>query len=85
MVAQGSIWDNEEFMEWFNSRPVRIQAAIRYRPPDKRYRVNDGPFPAMIHSYNIDENDEVTMKVDVLSPLMPRRVFGVHMKDLVEA
>lgn len=78
------MWDNEEWMEWFNARPPAIQALIRERPPSVPYRVSGGAFPGWIHSYDEEESGGVSMKVDIESPLFPRRVFGLKPEDLTE-
>ena len=74
---------NEEFMRWYNGRPAKVQALIRLRPPHRDYRLQEGAFPASIYSYDEEEGGDVTMQVDVHSPLMPRRVFGVKPRHLI--
>ena len=82
MVAQASLWDNPEFMEWFNARPEKIQALIRQCPPDREYRVQGGAFPGRIYSYDEEEGGGVSMKVNIESPLFPRTVFGLKPEHL---
>lgn len=75
------IFDNTEFMEWFNGRPPEVQQVIRKYPPDVEYKL-DGPFPAWIYSYDVEEDGNISLTVDVLSPLIPRKVFGVKPENL---
>lgn len=75
------IFDNPEFLEWFNNRPVKVQEVIRRYPPDREY-VLHGPWPVTIFSYDEEEDGRITVQVDVHSPILPRRVFGVKPETL---
>ena len=75
------IFDDADFMEWFNGRPVEVQNVIRKYPPNVEYRLG-GPFPVYIYSYGVEMDGNISLTVDVQSPFMPRRVFGVKPEDL---
>lgn len=79
-----SLWDDEEWMDWFNERPPAIQALIRQFPPNKPYRVGEGAFPALIYSYDEEKSGGVSMTVQIESPFFPRQVFGVKPEGLTE-
>jgi len=81
MVAKADIFDDSEFLEWFNNLPIAVQEVIKKYPPDREYKLF-GPFPVTIHSYEENESDGITLKVDVHSPIRPRRVFGVKPESL---
>ena len=81
MVAKADIFDNPEFLEWFDKRPSAIKEVIRKCPPDIEYSLS-GPFPVTIHSYDENEDGSITLKVDVHSPFLARRVFGVKPESL---
>lgn len=83
-MRKRTIWDEPEFMEWFESRPEDVQAMIRRFPPGRPYRLHGGPFPSYIYCYSVADDGAVTMQVDVESPFLPRRVFGVEPEDLQE-
>jgi len=78
------MWDDPEFKEWFNSKPKKIQELIKKCPPNKQYRIKGGTFPGTIHSYDEEKNGDVSMKVNIHSPLMPRKVFGLKPEHLEE-
>ena len=82
MVTKATLWDNPEFMEWFNARPEKIQALIRQCPPDRMYRVQGGASPGLIYSYDEEEGGGVSMKVTIGSPFFPRTVFGLKPEHL---
>ena len=69
-------------MEWFNSRPFCIQEIIKKYPPNKEYRIGDSPFPVTIYCYSEEQDGNVSLKVDVHSPILPRRVFGIEPEAL---
>ncbi len=83
-MRNADIFDNEDFMEWLNGRPLCIQKVIRSYPPDVEYKLN-GLFPVNIHSYDEEKDGNISLTVDVHSPFMPRRVFGVNPESLQEA
>lgn len=77
-----NLWENSQWVDWYNSRPDAIKEAIQGWPPDVAYKVHGGLFPAFIHSYDLEQDGSVTMKMDIQSLLLPRRVFGVKGADL---
>jgi hypothetical protein len=79
---EDNIWENEEFSDWVKDRPQKIQEVIKKCPPNKKYRLSNGHFPVYIYSYYEEEGGDVKLKVDVVSPFFPRRVFGVKPEDL---
>ncbi len=81
MVARTDCFDDAEFIEWFNNRPVNVQEVIREYPPDRKYKLH-GPFPVTIYAYEENKDGSVTLEVDVNSPILPRRVFGVKPESL---
>ena len=82
MNTHGPLWDNAEFMEWFNSRPEKIQAAIRACPPWQFYRVQGGIFQGQIYGYDEEDDGSVSMKVDINAFPFGRRVFGLKPSHL---
>jgi len=82
MAAEASIFENEDFMVWFNQRPEKVQALIRRCPPDREYSVQGGLFPGRIFSYDEEEGGAVTMRMIIDSPLFPRMVFGINPEHL---
>lgn len=83
-MRKTDIFDNPEFVEWYDDRPPAIQKVIREYPPDKTYKLHDGPFDVTIYSYDEELDGKVSLSVDVPSPFVARRVFGVKPIDLVE-
>ena len=75
-----NLWENQDFLDWYNSRPPIIQNLIKKFPPNKYYKVQGGMFKGRLYSYSEDG----TMTVDIDSPIMPRRVFGLKPEDLEE-
>lgn len=78
------IFDNPEFMEWFDDRPPAIQEVIRKYPPNRTYKLYDGVFDVTLHSYDEELDGSISLQIDVHSPFFPRRVFGVKPADLTE-
>ena len=75
--------ENAEFMEWYNGRPIKIQELIRSHPPNREYRVQNGEYPATIHSYDENEDGAVTLQANIHSPFFPRCVFGLSAEDVI--
>jgi hypothetical protein len=78
------MWNDPVFKEWFDSRPPKIQELIKQFPPNKKYCVQNGSFPATIYSYDEEKNGDVSMKMNIHSPFMPRTVFGIKPNDIKE-
>ena len=74
-------FEDPDFMEWFNGRPLEVQDVIREYPPDVEYKL-DGPSPVWIYSYDVEKDGTVSLTVNVHSPFMPRSVFGIKPEDL---
>ena len=74
-----------EFLNWFNSRPKKVQDVIKKCPPGKEYRIIQGSGdPVFIHSYNEGKNGDITMTVNIESPTFPRSVFGIKPENLID-
>ena len=76
------IWQDDEFLAWYDERPPVVQAMIERFPPDQQWRVQGGVFPGHIYAYDEAEDDTVTFQVVIESPFLPRTVFGLEPKDL---
>lgn len=83
MVTEG-LWMNPKFLDWFQSKPLAVQEAIKKHPPDKLYILKSGSFPCNIYSYDEEKDGSITLTVDVHSPFFPRSVFGVSLKNIEE-
>lgn len=80
-----SMWENEEFMEWFNNQPEHIQKMVKKYPPDKFYKLASSPMPVKLQSYDESEDGEMTLKVVVLDHVRgPRGLSGIKPKDLLD-
>jgi hypothetical protein len=82
------IWQNEEFLSWFNGRPDKVKEVVKLRPPGT-YRMKDGKGGYAAVNYDIiayDENEDgtITLRVhtDGAFGLFPRQVFGIKPEDL---
>ena len=79
-----SLDDPEAKKFWDNMSDAVKEVCAKY-PPDIQYRngASGSPFPVVIRSYDVGEDDgEITLTIEVLSPVIPRQVFGVDPSSL---
>ena len=77
-----NIWQDDEFLAWFNERPPAVQEMVKRFPPDQSYRVQGGVFPGHMYAYDENEDGTVTFQVIIESPFNPRQVFGLKPEDI---
>ncbi len=74
--------DPEARKFWDNMSDAVKEVCAKY-PPDIQYSKKSSPFPVIIRSYDVGEDDgRITVTISVLSPTFPRQVFGVDPSSL---
>ena len=82
-MTEEELFQDAEFLEWFNDRPASVQEVIRKVPPCRKYIIEGGIHPGQILSYDEHDDGRITVEITVESPLLPRRVFGVDPDSLI--
>ena len=77
--------DNPEARKFWDNMSDAVKEVCAKYPPNVQYlnKASESPFPCIIRSYDEhEEGDDITVTIEVLSPLFSRQVFGVDLKDL---
>lgn len=68
---------------WVATKPECVQKMCRSHPPDEMYKMKSTGQIVTLYSYS--EDGTVTVDIDneiTLQLMVPRRVFGIDIKDL---
>jgi len=89
-IAEPSAEDQAQWVEWIAELPENVRTVVEKHGfvPWKLYRLKTSGHRVTLGSFDEGENDEVTLKVDVLGKFnlisFERSVFGVKPEDLEE-